>query len=106
LSSSSADAIAWAEQLPAGKDRERAAEVVSQSLLRNSPEKAAVWAVQVTDENRRQQLISAVAGYWAQSNKTAAEQWLIQLGLSDEQRQKMLKPTSRDDYLDYMYFDE
>ena len=71
-------------------------------MLWRSPEKAAAWVVQVNDENRRQRLIRTVAGYWAQSNKTAADQWLSQLGLPDEQRQKMLKPMGRNGYLDYL----
>ena len=84
---------AWIKDLPAGKDRDVAIEGYAPRIALAVPSAAAEWILEISDSAVREKAASSVFWLWQQDNAGAAAEWLKQLpGISEEARQKLLRP--------------
>jgi len=63
--------------------------VYAQFLAQNSPADAIKWAELIEDDNDRKVALKLVAHLWFRFDEAAAEDWLLQSPLSEEDREKV-----------------
>jgi len=77
-------ALAWAEQLPEGSDKQEALVTIRFQLASQDPEAAAEQVAHLAESDSTSALIAAIAGHWAVSNPSKAIEWASTLGESDK----------------------
>jgi hypothetical protein len=66
--------------------------VYARAIAQDSPLDAIKWAEQIENPYERQEVLIGVVRAWRQLDEAAAESWMVQSSLSDEQREKVRTP--------------
>ena len=83
------DAMAASEYLagmPASPVRDSAIQGFSTELVRDDPESAATWAATIGDAEMREETLVRIGREWYRSDRSGAQEWLPNSGLSQEQQ--------------------
>jgi hypothetical protein len=70
------DAAKWVNELPAGPDRDIAAQSFAITVVGKDPHGAIEWASSIADELRRETALRQVVRSWIERDKVAAIDWL------------------------------
>jgi hypothetical protein len=85
-------ASAWLHEVPAGKGRDLAAGNLVNTIARDDPESAWVWATSIGDNARRREAAAAaLAGWKANGNREAAQSALDAGGFSEEDYRELAR---------------
>ncbi len=87
-----APAAAWIGRLPAGKDRDRAAEAFSNATLATNPQQALQMATIIGDPAARQDITARLFRQWMKLNRSAALPSLMASSLPESVKQQILSP--------------
>jgi hypothetical protein len=80
------------KSLPAGKSRDGVNSSFVGHLSWSSPELAAPWAEQISEEHQRKSHMEMIAQNWLRNYRPAAEAWIARASFSDEDRKRLLQP--------------
>lgn len=78
------------ESLPAWL--EPAVEIYAAQLVKEDPHAALAWAGRIKDDTTRQRALVNVARFWRKHDQAAADAWLEQSPLSEEERESVQHP--------------
>jgi hypothetical protein len=82
--------IAWARSLPAGRYRDAALSAVSAGYSLDDPARAWRWAMDIQDQQVRDEQLEFVARDWLYSNEQEARRWIEESDLSVFARARLL----------------
>lgn len=57
----------------------------------SSPELAAPWVEQISDENQRTGQMQTLAQNWLRNDRQAAEAWIAKASFTEDQKKRLLK---------------
>jgi|GEM_PF-1461628 len=85
----------YLSKLPASTDTDSARERYAQTVSRENPSSALMWAATITDPQRRESAQATLISDWTRRDAPAAQQWIAQSDLSPEMKTQLSQPQNR-----------
>jgi hypothetical protein len=85
-----AAASVWVDQLPPGREKDRAISGMASQLSDREPDSSTIWAATIADEKERTTAIQSSAAKWLKRDRPTAEAWIQESTVLDDAAKQSL----------------